>query len=465
MTCRRWLLGLSLLTTLLWGCNPGGGGQQPGIKIQLLFGSALKEFCTEAQQKLQQQPLKLDNGKPIGITCDIKGSGDVVNEVVGLAKQLKQGGISPDDPRFPTLISTDGEIYLSQLAYQINQIFPGQNYIPDVTEAPLVVNSPMVLMVPENLAAPIEKIADAPYRALVNARTFRDLDPNAPPQAINFVHTAPTRSNSGLQALVAQFVEVSGKRPEQLTVDDVKKYQSQVAKIQSKVTRYGTSTGALAKAMATNGPFWAALGAVYESSVIEANKILPPGQPKFKAIYPKATYSSNMRVVLPKAPWVSEEERQAAEKVIEFLRSAPMQEIAAQKGLRPGVPGISLGTQFTPANGVETQPNYDSLRSPRPEVVDAMIKAWVEVAKKPSMVVAVIDSSGSMAGNKMPSVQAALQSYINSLSPKDKLAFIDFDSEVRPPVLIDGTPAGKAKGIEFINQIKVDGGTKLYDAP
>lgn len=472
MTCRRRLVGLSLLTALLWGCTPGGslnpsspgGGAQPGIQIRLLFGSALKEFCNKAQQQLRQQPLKLDNGKTIGIVCDAKGSGDVVNEVVALATQLKQGSINPADPRFPTLISTDGEIYLSQLAYQINQLFPGQNYIPDVTEAPLLVNSPMVLMVPENLAAPIAKIADAPYRALVNAQTFRDLDPTAPTQAINFVHTAPTRSNSGLQTLVTQFVEVSGKRPEQLTVDDVKRYQNQVAKIQSKVTRYGTSTDALAKAMAINGPFWAALGSVYESSVIEANEIVPPGQPKFKAIYPRATYSSNMRAILPRAPWVSEEEQQAAEKVIEFLRSTPMQELAAQKGLRPGVPGVNLGVKFTPANGVETNPSYDSLRSPRPEVVDAMLKAWVEVAKKPSVVVAVIDSSGSMAGNKMPSVKTALQTYINSLSPKDKLALIDFDSEVRPPVVIAGTAAGKAKGIEFINAINVDGGTKLYDA-
>jgi Ca-activated chloride channel family protein len=152
-------LGMPALLVLLWGCNqlpkvPGASSTQPPVKIKLLFGSALKEFCGAAQQKLQQQPLQLSDGTPVQITCDIRGTGDVVTEVVTLAQQLRSNTIKADDPRFPTLISTDGEIYLTQLGYQINQLFPGQNYIPDVTEAPILVNSPMVLMVPENLAAP-----------------------------------------------------------------------------------------------------------------------------------------------------------------------------------------------------------------------------------------------------------------------------------------------------------------------
>lgn len=468
MNLTRQLSKLCLATTvvLLWGCDqlPNRNSSGASINIKLLFGSALEDFCTKAQQKISQQPIRLQDGRNITITCDVRGTGDVVTEVLTLAQQLKSGAITGEDPRFPTLISTDGEIYLTQLAYQVNQLFPGQGYIPDVTEAPLLVNSPMVLMVPENLAAPILKIANAPYRALVNANNFKDLDSSAPPQAINFVQAAPNRSNSGLQTLVTQFVEVSGKRPEQLTVADVKQYQNQVAKIHSKVTRYGVSTNSLAKAMAQNGPFWASLGSVYESSVIEANSNLPPGQTKFKAVYPRSTFSSNMRAVLPNAPWISPQEKEAGEKVIEFLRSPEMQQIAGELGLRPGVPGTPPGVKFSPAFGLEAQPNYDSLRSPPPEVVDAMIKSWIEVAKKPSLVVAVIDTSGSMAGNKLPTVQAALQNYVNALAPKDKLALIDFDSEIRPPVVIDGSQAGKNKGLAFIASLKVGGGTKLYDS-
>jgi Ca-activated chloride channel homolog len=97
-------------------------------------------------------------------------------------------------------------------------------------------------------------------------------------------------------------------------------------------------------------------------------------------------------------------------------------------------------------------------------VVDAMLKSWQAFAKKPSRVALVVDSSGSMSGTKIAAVQSTLQTYINSLGPKEEVALIDFDSQVRPPVLADGTASGKAKGLEFIAELRADGGTRLYDA-
>jgi Ca-activated chloride channel family protein len=190
-----------------------------------------------------------------------------------------------------------------------------------------------------------------------------------------------------LQTLVTQFAEVSGKPPEQLTVKDVQTYLPQVKTIQAKVTRYGISTSSLARDMVKYGPFWASIGSVYESAVIEANQKATPGQTRYVAIYPQATFTSNMRAIVPNAPWVSPQEREAAQQVIEFLRSQPTQELVARLGLRPGVPGVALGASFTPANGVQPQPNYNSLRPPSPEVVAAMLRGWEQVAKKPSRVV------------------------------------------------------------------------------
>jgi Ca-activated chloride channel family protein len=96
--------------------------------------------------------------------------------------------------------------------------------------------------------------------------------------------------------------------------------------------------------------------------------------------------------------------------------------------------------------------------------VEAMLKSWQDVAKKPSLVVVVVDSSGSMQGNKLPAVQNTLQTYINSLGPKDKIALIDFDSEIRPPILVDGTQQGRDRGLQFVSGLQANGGTKLYDA-
>ncbi len=469
--CRRLVayVATAFSILLLTACDGGGSNSTNnsdnfnGLKIKFLVGSALDKFCDRAAQDFNATKPQLDDGKAFQVECEASGSGDVVSKLVTLATQFKNGTLQESSPEFPTIVSVDGEIYQSRLIYQMNQLFPGQNYIPEITESPLLANSPMVLMAQADIASGLEKV-DNPYKALVSAKNHRDIDPNAPSLNVNYVHTAPTRSNSGLQTLVTQFASVSGKRPETMTVADVQKFEPQVQQIQSKITRYGTSTSSLAKSMVKNGQFWATVGSVYESSVIDANSDLQPGQERYQAVYPKATFTSNMRAILPNAPWVSTEEKAAAEKFIDYLRSPQVQKIATDLGLRPGIPGIPLGAKFSPEFGVNPQAKYDSLRPPQPEVVEAMLKSWQEVAKKPSLVVVVVDSSGSMEGEKLPAVQRTLQTYINSLGPKEQIALIDFDDDIRPPVSVNGTPEGKDKGMQFINSLEAGGGTRLYDA-
>lgn len=457
---------LAVITLVfLSACSVGNAPpkQSQGLEIKFLVGSALQQFCEQAATQFNQTQPKLDNNQPFYLKCEPKGSGDVVNSVISLSQQLKNGTIKAEDPQFPTLISVDGEVYQSQLIQGVKEIFPTQQYIPEITDSPLLAYSPMVFMASSEIAPGLRKQSDI-YQGLLKAKTHKDLDPTSPVLPINYVQTSPVRSNSGLQALIAQFASVSGKRPEQLTVADVQKYQPQIQAIQSKVTRYGVSTHSLASSMVTNGPFWASIGSVYESSVIEANSKVQTNTIGYEAIYPQATFTSNMRAILPNAPWISPEEKAAAEKVIEFLRSPQAQKIATDLGLRPGVPGVELGPKFSAQYGVDPQAKYDSLRPPSPEVVAAMLSSWQQVAKKPSKVVLVVDSSGSMKGNKLPSVQNTLKTYLENLGPKDQVVLIDFDSQIRPPVLADSTPAGRDRGLQFVANLQAEGGTKLYDA-
>ncbi|MEM9165355.1 MAG: VWA domain-containing protein, partial [Cyanobacteria bacterium P01_F01_bin.4] len=194
------------------------------------------------------------------------------------------------------------------------------------------------------------------------------------------------------------------------------------------------------------------------------NSNLPPGATRYQAVYPKATFTSNMRAILPNAPWVSAQEREAAAQIIEYLQSPDAQQIATNLGLRPATPGVALGPKFAPEFGVAPQASYDSYRPPAPEVVEVMLTAWEDVAKKPSLVVVVVDSSGSMEGNKLPAVQNTLKTYVENLGPKDQIALIDFDSEIRPPVLVDGSPNGRNRGLQFVSSLQANGGTRLYDS-
>ena len=434
-----------------------------GVEVKMLVGSALGGFCNDAASQLNQSKPTLASGEPFYLTCEALGSGDVVTQMVSLGEQLRDGILPADAPEFPSLISVDGEIYQSILIDRFEILFPGQSYIPAITDAPLIATSPMVFMTSAELAPGLRNTADL-FQSLVTAQNHQDIDPASPPFEIHYVHTAPSRSNSGLQTLVAQYASVSGKRPEALTLEDVESFAPAIRQIQQKITRYGVSTQALAEAMVQNGLFWASVGSVYESSVIAANTNLQPGQMRYEAVYPRATFSSNMRAIAPTAPWVSEVEQEAVQLVIEYLQLPSTQQIATNLGLRPGTPGVPLGSKFTPAYGVDPNANYDSYRAPSAVVAEAMIVAWETIAKKPSLVAVVIDSSGSMAGDKMPSVQNTLLTYINTLGVNDQIALFDFDDQLRPPVLISGTPDGRNQGIEFISNLQVGGGTALYDA-
>jgi len=453
-------------TFLLSSCrlnnDANTGGNQQGFEVKFLAGSNLETFCDRAAQRLNQTNPQLETGEQFYLTCDTKGSGDVVSEVVTLAQQLNQGTIEPSDPKFPSLISVDGEIYHAQLRYRVEQIFPGQNYIPNIPDAPLLANSPMVFMTTSELASGLRQQEDL-FKRLVQVENHQQLDPNSPSLPINFVHTAPTRSNSGLQTLVAEFASVSGKAPEAMTVADVQTYQDQVRAIESKIARYGPSTGSLARDMVKNGVFWASIASVYESLVIEANSN-PNSNTRYEAVYPQATFTSNLRAIVPNAPWMSPNEQAAAQQVVEFLRSDDIQKIATDLGLRPGVPGVPLGDKFSSQYGVDPNATYNSLRPPSPEVVEAMLQSWRDYAKKPSQVVVVVDSSGSMAGAKLPAVQSTLRTYIESLGPQEEIALIDFDNRIQKPVKVDGTPQGRERGMQFITRLQADGGTRLYDA-
>lgn len=455
---RRLVLTCAAAVGLLSGC----GSFRPGIELTALVGSALSDVCNQTAERLERNRLRLADGTVIALRCRAMGSGDVVTEMVETARAVKNGTRSAEDPTIPTLVSLDGDLEQDQLRYLVQQIAPGENWIPGPTDSPAFASSPMVLMTTADLAEGLRELQD-PYTALTTATSHRDLAPGSADLPIRFVHTAPTRSNSGLQTLVAQYVAVSGKPAERLTFADVRANTAKVRAIQDKITRYGASTGGLAKAMVQNGPFWASIASVYESSVVASNRSRATGQVPYVAVYPKATYTSTMRLILPKGPWVSEREREAAEVLTRFMLERPVQELVAGIGLRPANPAVKA-SQIRPANGVDPQARYEALRSPKPDVVQAMIQAWIDVAKKPSRVALVVDSSGSMNGTKITAVQASLLSYLNQISTKDTVALIDFDNTIKPPVVVNGSAAGKLRAQAFLYGLKADGGTHLHDA-
>jgi Ca-activated chloride channel family protein len=429
--------------------------------ISMLVGSALGDVCTQASEAIARNPPRLDDGTRVLLACRQAGSGDVVTEMEGHARSVLQAGADPADPRIPTLLSVDGEIYQELLRHRLQALAPSQSLIPPLADTPALATSPMVLMTPPALAKGLQR-AD-PYGALARASDHRQLDPAAPSQPIRFVHTAPTRSNSGLQTVVAMVSDLARKPPEQLRISDVRASAPGLADLQRHITRYGSSTTELARAMQRNGRFWASVASVYESSVVAANSSRQGPQEPLVAVYPPSTYSSTMRAILPAAPWVSPREREAALLLIDRLQEPAIQRLVAESGLRPANPAVPAN-RVIPANGADPKAVYNSLRAPRPEVAEEIIRTWRELVKKPSRVALVVDSSGSMAGDKMPAVQQSLQTYLGQIGPRDVVGLIDFDSFVQSPVVVRGGGVDQGKAAAFVAGLRAEGATRLHDA-
>ncbi|MFN9694905.1 MAG: extracellular solute-binding protein [Synechococcaceae cyanobacterium] len=455
---RRVWLGLGLVLPFASGCQLLPGRSET---ITMLVGSALGETCAQASRAIAQNPPRLEDGTRVLLACRKAGSGDVVSEMEGHARAVLQGGGDAADPRIPTLLSVDGEIYQELLRQRLQALAPSQQLIPPLADTPALASSPMVLMTTPALAKGLRR--SDPYQALARSSNHRQLDAAAPSQPIRFVHTAPTRSNSGLQTVVAMVSDIARKPPEQLRLEDVRASATAFAALERHITRYGSSTQELADAMRRNGPFWASVASVYESSVVGANGQRQDGGEPLVAVYPPSTYTSTMRAILPRAPWVSPRERQAARLLIDRLQQPDIQKLVAQQGLRPANPSVPA-SRVNAANGVDPKATYNSLRAPRPEVVEAIIRTWRDQVKKPSRVALVVDSSGSMVGGKLPAVQSSLQAYLNQIGPRDVVGLIDFDSDVQAPVVVRGGGADRDRAASFVAGLRAEGATRLYDA-
>jgi len=85
---------------------------------------------------------------------------------------------------------------------------------------------------------------------------------------------------------------------------------------------------------------------------------------------------------------------------------------------------------------------------------------------RPKQVTLVVDTSGSMAGDKIEQVRAALRQVIGGLNPGDRFNVIAYHTAVMP--LWEGvqpaTPARRQEAFEFVSKLRAEGGTNIKDA-
>ncbi|MFQ3633570.1 extracellular solute-binding protein [Roseiflexus sp.] len=454
----RWFLILVLLAPALTACSDSGIGFPGGntVEVSIVYGSEKRVWLEEVVSQFNAAGQKTASGATIRVTATPMGSADSMNQILSGAIQ-------------PTVWSPASAILLPVANDEWSKQNRGTNLVDE--NAPPLVLSPVVIAMwkpmAEALGWPDKSLGWSDIAELVaSGKTWADFGrPEWGP--MQFGHTHPDYSNSGITTIIAVSYAAAGKT-RGLTVADVQSPQvaTFMRNFQSGIIHYGESTGFFADQMFNRGPGYLSAAVLYENLVVDsynrdryANVSLP-----VVAIYPKeGTFWSDHPYAILNAPWVTPEQREAADLFLRYLLDRPQQELALRYGFRPGNTSVPIGAPIVPENGVDPQQPRTLLEVPRPDVLNAIRSVWVQNKKRVD-VMAVLDVSGSMEDEgRLEQAKTALRIFIDQLQDDDGFGLTIFSDQAT--VLTPISPIGP-KRAEVLNRIAgltPRGGTRLLD--
>jgi Ca-activated chloride channel family protein len=157
------------------------------------------------------------------------------------------------------------------------------------------------------------------------------------------------------------------------------------------------------------------------------------------------------------------ETQEAARLFRDYLLGQAAQEAAAAGGLRP------VSQQAGPMAAPEKIPGLDLTQPeiifdpPSVQSIYAVQDVW-QAARREVSLVMLLDTSGSMAGDKMESMRRAAIQFVEQMGDSDFITIIAFST--RPVILIQNqqVKVARAEAISKIAGMSATGDTALYDA-
>jgi Ca-activated chloride channel homolog len=394
------------------------------------------------------------HGRPVFVTVKSANSGDEETAIADAAR-----GKHGDEP---VVWSPASSLWAQLLDYDADQdLVPRDN--------PSIVRSPLVLAMWEPMARalgwPQKKIGWADVLRL--AQDPRGWEAYGHPEygAFKLVHTNPSVSTSGLEAVSGSYFAATGKT-EGLTVADVDRpaVERQIRAIENSIVHYGDTTLFIEDQMRKHGPSYASAVAMEETTLVDFNKNRG-GQPKLVGIYPtEGTFVSDSPYIVLKARWVDKAEQAAAAGFQRFLAKSVTPEVAARGGFRPPDPGAAPVAPVDAEHGADPKQPVRVLVAPQPAVLNHIQQAWFD-NRKAANIMLVVDTSGSMNDNgKLAHAQQGLQGFLSQLSPRDRVGLIAFADDARNLVPMEpfATDAGELRSL--VHGLVADGSTALYAA-
>jgi Ca-activated chloride channel family protein len=288
-----------------------------------------------------------------------------------------------------------------------------------------------------------------------------------------FGHTDPSSSNTGLTAMTS-FVYATLGQTEGLTPALVRSPEviEAVETLELNTFHYGSSTRSLNVSTATRGKAYLHAVASSENSILATNFFQRELMDEpLVFIFPKegAFWSENPFCVV-NAPWVSPEQREAAEVYRRYLMSEEAQKRTVEGWLRPvdlaHMPE-TLPEEWQYTDRSVTIADIPPLETDTSGDTTAAVQDIFFQAKKRATIIIVLDRSQSMAeGQKLPAAIEGTIGFLQAeaLHKEDEVQLFIFNDTVTS--LQPLSPAG-AVGETLSQQLSgiwPEGNTALYDA-
>ncbi len=427
----------AVIATALAGCFPvfdGGGGTDGGLPnddqtLRVLAGSEVKDMV----------PILESAASELGVKVVF----DYIGTLEG-TELVASGGAEGlyDATWFPN------NRYLSLL--------PGASSA--ISSSVKIMTSPVVLGLQPSIAARLGWDTTPP--------TWGDLATAAGDGEFTYGMTNPAASNSGFSALVAVATALSGTGSA-LTDADIISVTPELTRFFEGQRLTAGSSGFLADKFIADPTL--VDGIVNYESVLKG---LDTGGEPLTIITPSdGVVTSDYPLTLLKSADASK--RPLFDSLTEWLTTPDVQKrIVAETNRRPGVPGIDTGNTFPDTILFET-PFPNTL-----DVANTLISTYLETVRSPAQTIFVLDTSGSMEGERIASLQQALKNLAGAdestgggfaaFRSRERVTLIPFNDGPEAPRIIEIPDTDKTAALEQIraeaDSLFADGGTAIYDS-
>ncbi|ULR53095.1 substrate-binding and vWA domain-containing protein [Streptomyces deccanensis] len=279
--------------------------------------------------------------------------------------------------------------------------------------------------------------------------TWSDVEKAVADGRLTYGMTDPTRSHSGFATLVSVASALSDAQSA-LTDADVSRATPRLKEFFAGQKLTSGSSGWLAAAYDRRGDVDALLN--YES-VLESREdltVIRPSDGVVTADYPLSSLAST-----------GEEVRDDVRRLSDALRTPDVQRLITERTLRrPVVPSVA------PAAALDTTRRRELPFPGSRSVADGLLDSYENELRRPSRTVYVLDTSGSMEGDRLDRLKTALTELTGDFRDREEVTLMPFGSDVksiRTHVVRPEDPKAGLDGIRAdTRELSASGDTAIY---